>query len=190
MAVENFRLKIIRALQRLILRRVSKILFPSLKSMGFEGLEIANTSNRIFLIGLRHFPPFGESFFIRVIPQSILGRLNLESGWFVGSIGYRPGFLHDALVPIWIWRFRAGWASALGPITGQMLSRIGELAQDHARDELAKRELESMSEKPRRRPRSVIYEGDAISKLIAEFEAELPSEIDEYFAEFIAELSE
>jgi hypothetical protein len=188
MAAETIGSKITRVIQRLILRRASKILFPSLKAFGFETLEILDTSNRNVLIGLRRFPPFPESFFIRVVPHGIVGRLNIEYGWFLDSIGYRSGFLHDTSVPIWIWRCRAGWASALGLITAQLLTRIAELAQDHARDELAKRELESMSQKPRRIKRSVIYEGDAISKLIADFESELPAEIDDYFAEFLAEL--
>ena len=189
MAAESLRSMITRVIQRLILRRVSKILFPSLKAFGFETLEILDASNRNVLIGLRRLPPFPESFFIRVVPHGIVGRLNIESGWCVDAIGNRSGFLHDASAPIWIWRCRAGWASALGPITAQMLTRIAELAQDHARDELSKRELESMSTKPRRRPRSVVYDGDAISKLIADFESELPTEIDDYFANFLAELS-
>ena len=188
MTVEIIRSKMTHVIQRLMLRRISTILCPSLMSLGFEKLEIVYTSNRNVLIGLRRFPPFDESFFIRVTPQNILGRLSIESGWFVGSFGYRPGFVHDASVSIWVWCCRSGWASALRPITVQMLTRISELAQDHVRDELDKRELEALSLKPRRIKRSLVYEGDAISKLIAEFELEMPAEIDDYFAEFLAEL--
>ena len=184
------RSKITRTIQRLTLQRASTIVGPNLAALGFDQLELSDSSSGNILIGLRRFPPFPESFFVRVVPIGIVGQLNIETGWFVRSIGYRSGFVHDASATIWLWRFRSGWASALGPIMGQMLTRIVELAQEHARDEQEQRELEALSQKPRRRARSVIYEGDAISKLIAEFEAELPDEIDDYFAEFIAQLSE
>jgi hypothetical protein len=189
MTVEVFRSKINRAIQRLILHRASLVSCPSLKALGFEQFEIPDASKRPILIFLRRIPPFPESFFVRIVPHSIFGRLNIEFGWFIGSIGYRAGFLHDESVPIWIWRGKPGWARALEPIMAQMLPRIVELSQEHFRDGQEKRELDAITQKPHCRPRSVVYEGDPISKLIAEFESELPVEIDDYFAEFLAELS-
>jgi hypothetical protein len=187
MPFKTVRSRLVDKLQHLILDRAAVILAPGLKALGFEGLKVSGSSGRRAFTGRWRFPPYDETFCLRVRSQGAFGRLSVETGWLDGEPEVQARFVPDACVLISVWHLKSQWAELLATLSVQMLARVMQLAQ--AQIEEAQAAHIPAPVKPIARRRSIVYEGDAISKLIAEFEAELPVEIDEYMAKFFVELS-